>query len=87
MHVLLFLLFGLIVGALARMIVPGKEPGGWVVSLVIGVAGSYLGGFIGRALGTNQAGENTAGFIGSLIGAIVLAFAYHAYASRGTLRR
>ena len=48
MSVILFLIFGLIVGALARLIVPGREPGGWLTSLVIGVAGAFLGGFLGR---------------------------------------
>jgi len=50
MNVLLFLIFGLVVGALARLIVPGREPGGWVISLALGVAGAFLGGFLGRAL-------------------------------------
>ena len=76
MHVLIFLLFGLIVGALARLIVPGREPGGWVVSLVLGVAGSMLGGFLGRMVGLYRDGQRT-GFIMSLVGAIILVAIYH----------
>jgi uncharacterized membrane protein YeaQ/YmgE (transglycosylase-associated protein family) len=84
MSTILFLVFGLIVGALARVIVPGKEPGGWVVSMVLGVVGSFLGGFLGRALSIYREGE-PAGFVMSLLGAIVLVVAYHAIARRRAL--
>ncbi|MBV9949582.1 MAG: GlsB/YeaQ/YmgE family stress response membrane protein [Myxococcales bacterium] len=83
MHLILFLLFGLIVGAIARLIVPGREPGGWIVSMLIGVVGSFLGGFIGRAVGLYREGE-PAGFVMSLLGAIILVVAYHAIARRRT---
>lgn len=83
MHLIAFLIFGLIVGALARLIVPGKEPGGWGISLLLGVAGSFLGGFIGRALGLYRNGE-TGGFFVSLLGAIILVGAYHAFMRRRT---
>lgn len=81
MSLILFLLFGLIVGALARFIVPGREPGGWIVSILIGVVGSFVGGFLGRALGLYREGE-PAGFFMSLLGAVVLVIAYHAVAGR-----
>jgi uncharacterized membrane protein YeaQ/YmgE (transglycosylase-associated protein family) len=81
MHVLAFLLFGLVVGALARLIVPGREPGGWVVSMLLGIGGSFLGGFVGRAVGMYQEGQ-PAGFIMALIGAVVLVAIYHALAVR-----
>jgi uncharacterized membrane protein YeaQ/YmgE (transglycosylase-associated protein family) len=81
MDLLLFLLFGLIVGAVARLIVPGKEPGGWIVSMAIGVAGAFAGGMLGRVLGFYREGES-AGFIMSLLGAIVLVVAYQAIARR-----
>ena len=84
MSIILFLVFGLIVGALARVIVPGKEPGGWVVSMMIGIAGSFLGGFLGRALSIYREGE-PAGFVMSLLGAILLVGAYHAIARRSAL--
>jgi uncharacterized membrane protein YeaQ/YmgE (transglycosylase-associated protein family) len=84
MHLLIFLVFGLVVGALARLIVPGREPGGWIVSLLLGVAGSFLGAFIGRAIGLYREGE-PAGFVMSLIGAIVLVVAYHALTRRRAL--
>ena len=84
MHLIMFLVFGLIVGALARLIVPGTERGGWVVSMLIGVVGSFLGGFLGRMLGLYREGE-PAGFIVSLLGAIILVAGYHALSKRRAL--
>jgi uncharacterized membrane protein YeaQ/YmgE (transglycosylase-associated protein family) len=85
MDVVMFLIFGLIVGALARLIVPGREPGGWVISLLLGVAGSFLGGFLGRVLGLYDATTKSGGFFMSLLGAIVLVAIYHAVARRRRL--
>lgn len=81
MNILLFLLFGLIVGALARLVVPGRERGGWVASMLIGVVGSFVGGFLGRALNLYRDGE-PAGFLMSFLGAVVLLVAYHAIAGK-----
>jgi uncharacterized membrane protein YeaQ/YmgE (transglycosylase-associated protein family) len=81
LHTLAFLLFGLVVGALARLIVPGREPGGWIISMLLGVGGSFLGGFIGRSFGMYQEGQPT-GFIMALIGAVILVAIYHALAVR-----
>lgn len=81
MQIILFLVFGLIVGALARVIVPGKEPGGWIVSMVLGIVGSFVGGFLGRALNIYHEGE-PAGFVMSLLGAILLVAGYHFVARR-----
>jgi uncharacterized membrane protein YeaQ/YmgE (transglycosylase-associated protein family) len=81
MHALAFLLFGLVIGAIARLIVPGREPGGWVISMLLGVGGAFLGGFLGRAIGLYQDGQ-PAGWIMSLIGAVVLVAIYHAIAVR-----
>jgi uncharacterized membrane protein YeaQ/YmgE (transglycosylase-associated protein family) len=81
MSIILFLVFGLVVGALARLIVPGREPGGWGISMLLGIAGSFLGGFLGRLAGLYREGE-PAGFIMSLIGAIVLVAGYHALSRR-----
>jgi len=78
---LMFLLFGLAVGVVARLITPGHEPGGWVFSLVLGIAGSLLGGFIGRALGLYGRGQ-TAGFLMSVLGAMILVGVYHAFRRR-----
>jgi uncharacterized membrane protein YeaQ/YmgE (transglycosylase-associated protein family) len=81
MSIILFLVFGLVVGALARFIVRGRDPRGFVISMVVGVAGSFLGGFLGRALGWYQDGQ-PAGFVMSLIGAALLVVAFHAISRR-----
>lgn len=84
MDFILFLLFGLVVGALARLLVPGTEPGGWVVSMLIGVVGSFIGGFIGRMVFLYRDGE-PAGFVMSLLGAILLVVGYQAIVGRRRL--
>jgi len=74
------LIIGLIVGALARLIVPGKEPGGCLTTMVIGIAGSFVAFYIGRLLGWTSGHPDSlrpVGFIPSLIGAIILLAAYH----------
>jgi uncharacterized membrane protein YeaQ/YmgE (transglycosylase-associated protein family) len=82
MHFILFLIFGLVIGALARLVVPGKETGGWGASLLIGVAGAYLGGFVGRVIGLYSDYESRGGWFMSLLGAIVFAFIYHVIVAR-----
>lgn len=86
MSLILFLIFGLVVGALARLIVPGREPGGWLTSLALGVAGSFLGGLVGRAFGMYTNGVTTGGFVMSLLGAIALVAIYQAVVRRRTIR-
>ncbi len=76
MHYLWVAIIGLVVGAIAKLIVPGKDPGGIFVTMLIGIAGSFIATFIGRAMGHYQEGQ-AAGFIMSLVGAIVLLAIYH----------
>jgi uncharacterized membrane protein YeaQ/YmgE (transglycosylase-associated protein family) len=74
------LIIGLIVGAIAKLIVPGKEPGGCLITMAIGVAGSFLAFYIGKVLGLTSGhprGLQPVGFIESLIGAILLLVIYH----------
>lgn len=75
MSILLMIIFGLIVGAIAKLLMPGKDPGGIIVTILLGIAGSLLGGFLFNAMGIGG-GERYAGLIGSVIGAIVLLVAY-----------
>ncbi|MEP6995836.1 MAG: GlsB/YeaQ/YmgE family stress response membrane protein [Acidobacteriota bacterium] len=75
MGILGWIIFGLIVGALAKLVMPGKDPGGYVVTILLGIVGALLGGFLGRALGMYREGE-PAGFVGALIGAIVVLAIY-----------
>ena len=69
-----WIFFGLIVGVIGKFLMPGKDPGGFIVTILLGIAGSLLGGFIGQLLGLSS-GE-PAGFVGSVIGAILLLVIY-----------
>ena len=81
MEILWMAIIGLVVGALAKLIMPGKDPGGIIVTALIGVAGALLAGFLGRALGWYEPGEG-AGFIASIIGAVVLLAIYRMVVGR-----
>jgi uncharacterized membrane protein YeaQ/YmgE (transglycosylase-associated protein family) len=76
MGIIWTLLIGLVIGAVAKFLMPGKDPGGIIVTSLIGVAGSFIATYGGRALGWYHEGQS-AGFIMSVIGAIVLLGAYH----------
>lgn len=82
MHWLWVILIGLLVGAVAKLLMPGKDPGGFVITILLGIAGSLVGTFLGRSLGMYQEGQS-AGFIMSVIGAIILLAIYH-FARRRT---
>jgi uncharacterized membrane protein YeaQ/YmgE (transglycosylase-associated protein family) len=69
------LIIGLVVGAVAKFLMPGKDPGGIWITMIIGIAGSILATYIGQAIGWYQAGQG-AGFIMSVVGAILLLFLY-----------
>lgn len=77
------LLIGLVVGAIAKLLMPGKDPGGIIITMVIGVAGSLIAYMIGRGLGWYVAGEPT-GFIASVAGAVILLAIYRAMVGRNT---
>jgi uncharacterized membrane protein YeaQ/YmgE (transglycosylase-associated protein family) len=76
MNLLFVLLFGLIVGIVARLLVPGREPGGWITSILLGIFGSFVGGWLGRLMGVSADGQ-PAGFVMSVVGAVVLLLGYH----------
>jgi len=75
MHFLWTLLIGLLVGIVAKLLMPGKDPGGFIITILLGIAGSFVATFLGRAMGLYPEGAN-AGFIMSVIGAIVLLVIY-----------
>jgi uncharacterized membrane protein YeaQ/YmgE (transglycosylase-associated protein family) len=75
MHFLWMLIIGLVIGAVAKLIMPGRDPGGIIVTMLLGVAGALVAGFLGRAVGWYQEGE-PAGFIASVVGAILLLAIY-----------
>jgi uncharacterized membrane protein YeaQ/YmgE (transglycosylase-associated protein family) len=76
MNILWMILIGFVIGLVAKMLTPGRDPGGFLITAVIGIAGSLLASFGGQALGLYATGE-PAGFIGSVVGAIVLLAIYH----------
>ena len=76
-----WILFGLIVGLVAKLLMPGHDPGGIVLTTALGIVGAMLGGFVGRLLGLYQAGEG-AGYIMATLGAVLILFVYRRMAVR-----
>jgi uncharacterized membrane protein YeaQ/YmgE (transglycosylase-associated protein family) len=83
MNIIGWLLFGLVVGAIAKFLMPGRDPGGWIVTILLGIAGSFVGGFLASTLLGH--GDRTAGWIGSIIGAMLLLFIYRLIVGRRTV--
>lgn len=79
-----WIIFGAVVGALAKLIMPGKDPGGIIITMLLGIAGALVAGFIGRALGW-YGPEDPAGFFMALIGAILLLAIYRMAIGRRTV--
>jgi uncharacterized membrane protein YeaQ/YmgE (transglycosylase-associated protein family) len=75
MGIIWMLIIGLIVGAIAKLLMPGRDPGGFIITILLGIAGSFLAGFLGRSMGWYSEGE-PAGFIASVVGAILLLLIY-----------
>lgn len=80
MNFLGWILFGLVVGAIAKFLMPGRDPGGWIVTILLGIAGSFVGGFLATTLMGRE--QQAAGWIGSIIGAIILLFIYRLIVGR-----
>jgi uncharacterized membrane protein YeaQ/YmgE (transglycosylase-associated protein family) len=76
------LIIGLVVGAIAKLLMPGRDPGGIIVTMLIGVVGALLAGWIGRAMGWYQNPGEGPGIIASIIGAMILLFLYRLVAGR-----
>ena len=75
MGIIWMLIIGLIVGAIAKLLMPGKDPGGFIITILLGIAGSFVAGFLGRSMGWYAEGEPV-GFIASVVGAILLLLIY-----------
>jgi uncharacterized membrane protein YeaQ/YmgE (transglycosylase-associated protein family) len=84
--VIAWLIVGLVAGALARLFVPGRDPMGLGGTLVLGLVGSLIGGFLGWLLFHQGSGFSPAGLIGSIIGAVIALLVYRAMQRRGTMR-
>jgi uncharacterized membrane protein YeaQ/YmgE (transglycosylase-associated protein family) len=75
MEILSWIVFGLIVGIIAKILMPGRDPGGFIVTTLLGIAGALVGGFVGRAMGFYGPGQS-AGWLMSILGAIILLALY-----------
>ena len=84
MHIIGTLFIGLLVGIIAKFLMPGRDPGGWIITILLGLAGSFIAHYVGVAAGWYRDGE-AAGFIASVIGAIALLALYRAFTRRGRL--
>jgi uncharacterized membrane protein YeaQ/YmgE (transglycosylase-associated protein family) len=82
MHFLWTLIIGLVVGAIAKLLMPGKDPGGFIITMVLGVAGALLAGFLGRMLGWYSDPAAAPGLIASVIGAMILLLLYRVVIGR-----
>jgi uncharacterized membrane protein YeaQ/YmgE (transglycosylase-associated protein family) len=75
MHIIGWIVFGLVVGIVAKFLMPGRDPGGFVITALIGIVGAVVGGFVGRVLGLYKEGDPV-GFVMAVIGAIILLAVY-----------
>jgi uncharacterized membrane protein YeaQ/YmgE (transglycosylase-associated protein family) len=78
MHIIWTLVIGLVAGIIAKMIMPGRDPGGIIITMLLGIAGAFVGTWLGKVLGIYGEGES-AGFIASIIGAIILLAIYRMF--------
>jgi uncharacterized membrane protein YeaQ/YmgE (transglycosylase-associated protein family) len=81
MSVLGWIFFGLVVGVVGKLLMPGRDPGGFIITILLGIAGALVGGFLGRMLGLYQE-DDPVGFVMAVIGSIVLLLLYRAVAGR-----
>jgi uncharacterized membrane protein YeaQ/YmgE (transglycosylase-associated protein family) len=81
MAILGWILFGLVVGVVGKFLTPGRDPGGFILTIVLGIAGALLGGFLGQALGLYREGEPV-GFVMAVVGSIILLVLYRMVAGR-----
>ncbi len=86
MDIVVMLLIGLVVGAVAKLLMPGRDPGGFIVTILLGIAGAFVAGYLGRAIGWYGPGQ-AAGFIASVLGAMLLLFIYRMFLGRRPARR
>ena len=77
------IIIGLIAGVIAKLLTPGRDPGGFIITILLGIAGSWLAGWLGRTLGWYQPGEG-AGLIGSIVGALIILFIYNRVVAKRT---
>ena len=80
MGIFSWIIFGLIAGLLAKAIMPGKDPGGWIVTILLGIAGAVVGGFVATLLGFgNVSGFNLYSFLIAILGSLILLWLYRMF--------
>lgn len=84
MGILGWILFGLVVGIVAKFLMPGRDPGGIIITIVLGIVGALVGGFLGQALNLYEPGE-PAGFVGATLGAILVLWLYRVATRRRSI--
>jgi uncharacterized membrane protein YeaQ/YmgE (transglycosylase-associated protein family) len=84
MGLIVTIIIGFFVGLIAKFLMPGRDPGGFIITILLGIGGALVANFLGRALGLYSTNE-AAGFIASVIGAMVLLAIYRAFSGRGRL--
>ncbi len=86
MYIIWTIIIGFVIGLIARAVMPGKDPGGFIVTTVLGIVGAFLGSFLGRAMGLYNEGE-PAGFLMSVVGALIVLFLYKKFAGTSTIEQ
>ena len=81
MHILWTIIIGFAAGVVAKLLMPGRDPGGFIITTLIGVAGAFLATYLGQAIGWYQSGQG-AGFIAAVVGAVILLAVYHMFHRR-----
>jgi uncharacterized membrane protein YeaQ/YmgE (transglycosylase-associated protein family) len=81
MGIIWTLIIGLVAGAVAKLLMPGRDPGGFIITMLLGVAGAFIATWLGQAVGWYRAGEG-AGFIGAVVGAVILLIIYRVIVAR-----
>ena len=83
MAIIWTIIVGLVVGAVAKLLMPGRDPGGFIITILLGIAGAFVASYLGQAIGWYKAGES-AGFIASVVGAVILLLLYRLIFKRKT---
>ena len=86
MHLIGTIIIGFLAGVVAKLLTPGRDPGGFIVTTLLGIAGAFVATYLGQAVGWYRADES-AGFLGAVVGAVVVLAVYHFTVGRSGVRR
>ena len=86
MHLIGTIIIGFLAGVVAKLLTPGRDPGGFIVTTLLGIAGAFVATYLGQAIGWYRADES-AGFLGAIVGAVIVLVVYHFTAGRSGVRR